>query len=247
VRDLLRRVARGEGALGAACVTGLLACALILIAALTLENARVDRRSEVAEIRTLVASGRELGRVIASATSDNQPTARQAWSRFVVSLDRACGDLGAASPYRALLGRLCDGRDDLIGRMTPQIEAFGLNESLDEATVREIVAVRADVDHLAERDDVEAAAQIAAMARSTRNALLEIIGGIVAFVCASLIAALLVLRVTNPYRRDLLRETIEALPAGVVLYDTKERLVMFNSLAAELSPGAALAADPSGH
>jgi hypothetical protein len=69
----------------------------------------------------------------------------------------------------------------------------------------------------------------------------------VAFVCASLIAALLVLRVTNPYRRDLLRETIEALPAGVVLYDTKERLVMFNSLAAELSPGAALAADPAGH
>lgn len=36
VRDLLGRVARAEGALGAACLAGLLACGLILIAALTL-------------------------------------------------------------------------------------------------------------------------------------------------------------------------------------------------------------------
>jgi hypothetical protein len=35
VRDLLGRVARAEGALGAACLAGLLACGLILIAALT--------------------------------------------------------------------------------------------------------------------------------------------------------------------------------------------------------------------
>jgi hypothetical protein len=33
VRDLLCRVARGEGALGAACIAGLLACGLIQIAA----------------------------------------------------------------------------------------------------------------------------------------------------------------------------------------------------------------------
>jgi hypothetical protein len=78
VRDLLCRVARGEGALGAAGVAGLLACGLILIAALTLENAQVDRRSEAAEIRALVESGRELGRVIASTTRDNQPASRQA-------------------------------------------------------------------------------------------------------------------------------------------------------------------------
>jgi PAS domain S-box-containing protein len=240
VRDLLNRIARGEGALGAACIAGLLACGLILIAALTLENSRVDRRSEAAEIRALVASGRELGRVIASATPDNQPAALQAWNRFTTSLDRACGGLDAESPYRALLDRLCQGRDDLVHRTTPQIAVWGRSDFLDEATMREVVAIRADVDRLAERDDVEAAAHIESMTRSSRNALLEIVGGIVAFVCASLIAALLVLRVTNPYRRDLLRETIEALPAGVVLYDAKERLVMFNSLADEISPGADL-------
>jgi PAS domain S-box-containing protein len=241
VRDLLCRVTRGEGALGAACIAGLLACGLILIAALTLENAQVDRRSEAAEIRTLVSSGRELGRVIASAAPDNQPAAPQAWNRFAASLDRACGGLDVASPYRALLDRLCHGRDEIVDRMTPQIEVWGRSDSLDEATMREVVAIRADLDRLAERDDVEAAAHIESMARSSRNALLVIIGGIVAFVCASLIAAVLVLRVTNPYRRDLLRETIEALPAGVVLYDSKERLVMFNSLADDISPGADLA------
>ena len=240
MRDLLGRIARGEGALGAACIAGLLACGLILIAALTLETAQVDRRSEAAEIRALVASGRGLGRAIASATPDNQPAALQAWNRFTTSLDHACGGVDADSPYRALLGRLCQDRDNMVHRMAPRIAVWGRSDALDEATMREIVAIRADVDRLAERDDVEAAAHIAAMARSSRNALLEMIGGIVAFVCACLIAALLVLRVTNPYRRDLLRETIEALPAGVVLYDTKERLVMFNSLADEISPGADL-------
>ena len=241
MRDLLGRIARGEGALGAACIAGLLACGLILIAALTLENAQVDRRSEAAEIRALVASGRELGRVIASARPDNQPAALQAWNRFTTSLDRACGGLDAESPYRALLGRLCQDRDSMVERMAPQIAVWGRSNFLDEATMREVVAIRADVDRLAERNDVEAAAHIESMARSNRNALLELIGGVVGFVCASLIAALLVLRVTNPYRRDLLRETIEALPDGVVLYDNKERLVMFNSLADEISPGADLA------
>jgi hypothetical protein len=176
VRDLLRRVARGEGALGAACIAGLLAFGLILIAALTLENARVDRRSEAAEIRTLVASGRELGRVIAGA--DNQPAALQAWNRFTASLDRACGGLDAQSPYRALLDRLCQGRDEIVHRLTPQIAVWGRSDSLDEATRREVVAIRADLDRVAERDDIEAAAHIESMARSSRNALLEIIAAL---------------------------------------------------------------------
>ena len=68
MRDLLGRVARAEGALGAACLAGLLACGLILIAVLTLEDSQVDRRSEAIEIRTLVANGRERGCVVASAT-----------------------------------------------------------------------------------------------------------------------------------------------------------------------------------
>ena len=39
--------------------------------------------------------------------------------------------------------------------------------------------------------------------------------------------------------RDLLQETIDALPAGVVLYDKDERLVMFNKAAAAITPGLA--------
>ena len=38
------------------------------------------------------------------------------------------------------------------------------------------------------------------------------------------------------HARDLLQETIDALPAGVVLYDKDERLVMFNKAAAPLRP-----------
>jgi PAS domain S-box-containing protein len=38
------------------------------------------------------------------------------------------------------------------------------------------------------------------------------------------------------HARDLLQETIDALPAGVVLYDKDERLVMFNKAAAAIAP-----------
>lgn len=41
------------------------------------------------------------------------------------------------------------------------------------------------------------------------------------------------------HARDLLQETIDALPAGVVLYDGDERLVMFNKAAAAITPGLA--------
>ena len=39
------------------------------------------------------------------------------------------------------------------------------------------------------------------------------------------------------HARDLLQETIDALPAGVVLYDKDERLVMFNKAAASITIG----------
>ena len=38
------------------------------------------------------------------------------------------------------------------------------------------------------------------------------------------------------HARDLLQETIDALPAGVVLYDKDERLVMYNKAAASIAP-----------
>jgi hypothetical protein len=67
VRELLARVARAEGALGAACLAGLLACGLILIAILTREDSQTDRRSKAAKIHTLAAGDRDLGRVIVAA------------------------------------------------------------------------------------------------------------------------------------------------------------------------------------
>jgi PAS domain-containing protein len=36
--------------------------------------------------------------------------------------------------------------------------------------------------------------------------------------------------------RDLLQETVDSLPAGLLVYDRNERLIMFNGLAAELNP-----------
>jgi signal transduction histidine kinase len=215
-RALLRRVAgvAGKaGTVGAAILAGLLACALIGSAALTL-NASADRASEMREIRAVVASGGAL-----TATPDSA----QSRARFAEALATACDTLDAESPYRPLLATLCDSR----GKAVPNGAVLG-------------AAVGAAVDRLAAEAGAGAEALIEGVALRSRNALLEIAGAIAALAFAGLVAGILLVRATHGHRNDVLRETIEALPAGVVLYDKRERLLMFNSRAAEIS-GARLA------
>ena len=84
------------------------------------------------------------------------------------------------------------------------------------------------------------------------NALVVLTLCTVGFTCAGLILILLVGRASMDYHeqwrravqaagdagaaRDLLDEVIEALPAGVVVYDADERLRMFNTMAQQLTP-----------
>ncbi|MCW5744816.1 MAG: PAS domain S-box protein [Alphaproteobacteria bacterium] len=58
------------------------------------------------------------------------------------------------------------------------------------------------------------------------------------FASAGLVLLFLIARVALQASdaSDLLHETVEALPAGVVLYDSRERLILFNSMAADVTP-----------
>jgi PAS domain S-box-containing protein len=237
-----------------------LACALAFVVGLSLKVADVvEQRSEAREILRLSAAERDLARAIETMRTgplawgeDGRP-ASQAWMRFTQSLEMACRGLSPSSPYRAGLSRLCDGHDGMVRRVTPQIEAYSPpDQHLDLATVRELLGIHGDLDRIVDRVDADSDALFQWMMRNSESALLVITLGIVAFGAAGLVAVLLIGSATTRYRakwreashaarhanetRDLLRETIEALPGGVVVYDADERLVMFNAIAAVVSP-----------
>ena len=76
------------------------------------------------------------------------------------------------------------------------------------------------------------------MSRHYRQAIFVLTLSTAGFVSAGLVLIFLVGRVAAQAvdARDLLDETIESLPAGVVLYDPEDRLLLFNSMAASATP-----------
>jgi PAS domain S-box-containing protein len=256
------------GAASAAWVAGmvaLLTCALTFVVVLSLQVADVvEQRAESGAIQRLTAAERQFTRTLETTADgtlvpgeDEQP-ARQAWSQLLRSLEEVCRGLPSSSPYRASLNRLCADRADLQRRVTPLIEAYRPPQlRLDQATSRDLLGMHDDLAAIARQVDADSEVLTDWMVRNFGYALLVIAFSIVAFGGAGLLAVLLIGRATSRYRtkwreasqaaqqaketRDLLRETIDALPGGVVVYDPQERLVMFNRLAAAVTPSLQLA------
>src|SRR5471030_2138692 len=90
------------------------------------------------------------------------------------------------------------------------------------------------------------------MAHDYSRALVVLTLGTIGFTAAGLVLIFLVGRTSMLHHAEwqraratteIMQETLDALPAGVVLYDQDERLVMFNQAAASISP---TLADPDG-
>jgi hypothetical protein len=116
---------------------------------------------------------------------------------------------------------------------------------IDPNTMHDAATLHARVNDLTGAIALEAETLVGNMADEYREALLVltvITGG---FAAACLVLILLVGQASILHyeqsqkageARDLLEETIEALPAGVTLYDRNERLLMFNSAAVAAMP-----------
>lgn len=259
VRSNLQRVRLALGARGVAwaIAAGLvaLACgaAALTDVAMSLGAPEVEHsRNKAAEIRTLDQSNRALMRSIFALSTGRRQLAEsdvpvaQAWEKVRAARTAICDHLDPRASKFAELRAVCAASVALHERLAPQIAAFDPPRRLiDPNTMHDAATLHARVNDLTGAIAQEAETLVGNMADEYREALLVltvITGG---FAAACLVLILLVGRASILHyeqsqkageARDLLEETIEALPAGVTLYDRNERLLMFNSAAVAAMP-----------
>ena len=259
VRTNLQRVRLALGARGVAWATaaGLvaLACgaAALTKVAMSVGATEVEySRNKAAEIRTLDQSNRALMRSIFSLSTGRRQLAEsdlpvaQAWEKVQSARTAICDHLDVRASKFAELRAVCAASVALHERLAPQIAAFDPPRQLiDPNTMHDAATLHARVNDLTGAIAQEAETLVGYMADEYREALLLLTVSTGGFAAACLVLIVLVGRASILHyeqsqkageARDLLEETIEALPAGVTLHDRNERLLMFNSAAVAAIP-----------
>ena len=259
VRTNLQRVRLALGARGVAWATaaGLvaLACgaAALTKVAMSVGATEVEySRNKAAEIRTLDQSNRALMRSIFSLSTGRRQLAEsdlpvaQAWEKVQSARTAICDHLDVRASKFAELRAVCAASVALHERLAPQIAAFDPPRQLiDPNTMHDAATLHARVNDLTGAIAQEAETLVGYMADEYREALLLLTVSTGGFAAACLVLIVLVGRASILHYEqsqkagealDLLEETIEALPAGVTLYDRNERLLMFNSAAVAAIP-----------
>ena len=237
-----------------------LACCLVAFADIGLSIHRSDvdpQRRRAREVLALDNASRLLMRDLLAKSGANRPvgadsqTGGEPWKDFVLSLERLCRDFDV--PPQTMLASTCATQSAFARRVGAAVAAVDRqSRPLDPATLRELLSLRDDISELSLSTTRSTDATIGRLVDDYTNALVVLTLCTTGFACAGLILILLVGRASMDYHaqwrramaaagdagaaRDLLDEVIEALPAGVVVYDADERLKMFNTVAQQLSP-----------
>ncbi len=236
-----------------------LACCIVAFAdiALSLHRSDVDpQRRKARDVLALDNSSRLLMRsLLATSAAGSRASAAavagEPWLNFTTSLKTLCTDFDV--PPQTRLAGACKGQQAFVERVGAEIRSFTAeNRPINPLVVRELLALRDDISELSLAATREADIMIGGLVDDYSEALLVLTLSTTGFVCAGLVLIMLVGRTSMDYHaqwrraaqaateagasRDLLSEVIEALPAGVVVYDKDERLMMFNSVAKSLTP-----------
>jgi PAS domain S-box-containing protein len=219
----------------------------------SLETAEVAfHRRKASEILQLDQSYRELMRGISSrltggsATQGSDFPVRRAWAEARASMTAICDGLErTASNFDTLLG-ICSDSMVLRGRFDAEIATFDPpRHPIDRDVLAEALMLSTrinDASVVATRDND---ALVDRMAHDYSRALVVLTLGTIGFAGAGLVLIFLVGRTSMLHHAawqraqattEIMQETLDALPAGVVLYDRDERLVMFNQAAAGITP-----------
>ncbi len=256
-RTLLRRGRQAFGVRGiawaaGAAIIGLVfgAVAVLLITLRASEISAPDR--QVAEFRAVKDAQLDfMGVLAAMATgalqwNPGEQPALHSWSHFTTALDRLCARLDLASAYGGALNAICEARVDLVRRITPQVELYDPpRRRLDRTAMIDLLTLRADLHQLETQMYADSDRLAGRVAERSRTELVVLAGSIVAFSAAGLVLLVLAGRASIQQAEQsqkaeeaaqLLQETIEALPAGLVVYDADERLTMCNAQAASIAP-----------
>lgn len=235
-------------------------CCLIAFAdiGLSLHRSDIDpQRHKAREVLALDNASRLLMRSLLARAGSNRPigadsrVAGEPWRDFVRSLASLCRDFDV--PPQTMLASTCMTQPAFIARISAEVDAVDAqHRPIDPMVLRELLSLRDDISELSLTTTGAADAMIGHLIDDYANALLVLTLSTTGFVCAGLMLILLVGRTSMSYHaqwqraagaagdagaaRDLLTEVIEALPAGVVVYDADERLKLYNSVARELTP-----------
>jgi PAS domain S-box-containing protein len=234
-------------------------CCIVAFAAigLSLHGSDIDpERRKARDVLTLDNANRLLMRSIlassfAGQTTGATPIAGAPWRNFTESLKTLCRNFETA-PQTALAAA-CATQQDFIDRLGREIRALDSDgRSIDAAALRELLQLRDEIAELSLSTTRAADELIGHLIDEFIVALLVLTLSTIGFVCAGLVLILLVGRTSMDYHaqwrraaeatqqagasRDMLSEVVEALPAGVVVYDSTEHLIMCNSVARTLTP-----------
>ena len=239
-------------------IIGVICCAVAFAdIALSLHRSDVDpERRKAREVLALDGASRLLMRGILanSAATPGAGAARVAdepWRNFTESLSALCRDF--AVPPQTRLAGACAAQQDFIDRVGPEIQAFDTHRQPMDATVlRELLQIRDDLTELSLSTTRATDHMVGRLVDDYGEALLVLTLSTTGFVCAGLVLILLVGRTSMDYHaqwrraadaaqqagasRDMLSEVVEALPAGIVVYDSTEHLILCNSVARTLTP-----------
>lgn len=240
-----------------------LACSAVSLAAVVIAQQDLDvaqHRRDAARLANLDQTARVLIRTIPLIRygkippAETGPRLREAWNGFEDALKEACGEQ-AAGPSQATeaVQALCRQGRSLHERMAPKIDTYATPGSpLDPSLLVELAVLGGAFNDARMKVTQATDLLVDRMADDYANTLLVLILSTAGFGGAGLVLLLLVGRASVRHHqqsrsalqsaaeaieaRDVLHETIEAVPAGVVVYDRDERLVLFNSAAAKVNP-----------
>ncbi|TAJ24327.1 MAG: PAS domain S-box protein [Reyranella sp.] len=247
VRSFPAQVRDALGTAGVAWTTGtalvFLACCLASFIHLSIAMHQAEvaaERRRAGGVLELTRAGDQLvRRVLAYSdghTRDERalPALTASWRRFDEQLGQRCGNPDA--PVCSDAWRLRDVMAPLMAESPPMLDHAELRALLARhgALTTSGVAVASDL----ERD-------LDSILENYQGALLVLAFSILGFVAAGCVLMLMVgrsalerhaLYASAREAEALLSETLEALPAGIVVYDSRERLMLYNSTAAAITP-----------
>jgi len=250
-------LALGDGGImlaTAAGFVGLMSCIVSLATAVTsLQTSDIHRllQSEGKVLAFNQASQRFM-RTVAGLSSGHieapkgsQP-ALEAWTEFQAVLRTVCPAIEMPAGEFDRLRSACRAGGPFHDQMNAAIASFDPpSGAFDAAALRALETLRDDIVALSYFAIQRANALEARLSDEYAQAVLALIFSAVGFISSAAILTLLVGRASMRHfhkaheaseTRDLLQETVESLPAALLVYDRNERLIMFNDLAAELNP-----------
>ncbi len=245
----------------AAAVVGLLCCVVSLVTMASSLRMSEIRRSQDAEAKVFAfekvnhlvmkaINGLAVGRIV---PKQGEAPVSDAWNAYSTALRGICDELSPSIPGIDRLRRTCDPKDGFNEQMASAIARFDPPRSqFDPAAMREFQDIRDEVITLREFATRQTDELQERLVSSYGQVMLVLTVSAIGFAGSGLVLLMLVGRASMRHfakeqeaaaaaraateARDLLKETIESLPAGLIVYDSDERLMLFNAMAAEISP-----------